>query len=324
MLHRVYVVFLVIVSLFTFLIGTPETTMAQNLQPLRPLVRPGPVRYVPVRPVPLRPPIQQAMPVQFVPQFPPAYVPPMMPQMMPQPMPLIPVQPRPLPPLLIWTADAKAIFGRATINWHNDEASLGANRTWGEFGINLVVPARWRLNYSVTTSLASTDSVVPVRSLIVGATDFGQAQGGSGSGGSNSSSQPVSIDYTILPSHRFTLACLSFRNELHPVVMAEYAGISVNGVTTSTGQQKRDNETFRSWFWGIGAEIAIPIPNARAMATITVGDKYLFADLSYYQRLTRWAYPVELGVGWQHKTFKGERGNTLRVGGPYVGAEVVF
>jgi hypothetical protein len=334
--------FLAVLMVMGTVTALPVDTTAQSSQSntIRPFVRSGPVRVAPVQLAPTR-----AMP-QFRPRVAPQAIPQVTPQLMPQfiprfapgftsgpyqlPVPVFSPQPAPYfapvrttPPLL-WTADARVIFGRAAINWHHDEASFVTSRTWGEFGVNVVAPIGWRLGYSVTTSIGGSDEVVPLNSLVVGATNFAQGGGGNGAGRTSSSSQqnkPVSIDYTILPSHRFELACLSLRNELHPVIMAEYTGVSVTGVSTTTGQQKRDSETFRSWFWGVGAEAIIPMASARGAATIAAGDKYLFVDMSYFQRV---GGSVALGAGWQHKTFRGERGNTLRVGGPYLGAEVVF
>lgn len=328
-MSKFVVVLLTIVTLALTLPSTGETQSSQS-NAIRHLVHPGPVRVAPVQLAPAR--IAPQVTPQFMPQFMPRFTPGFAPG--PYQLPVLPPIPQPSPhftpvrtvPPLLWTADARAIFGRATLNWHHDEASLTTGRTWGEFGVNVVAPIGWRLGYSVTTSIGGGDEVVPVNSLVVGATNFAQSQGGTGaSAGKTSSSlqqnKPVSIDYTIMPSHRFELACLSLRNELHPVIVAEYAGISVSGVGSSTGQQKRDSETFRSWFWGVGAEAIIPLPNSRGAATIAAGDKYLFVDASYFQWVGRWA---ALGAGWQHKTFKGEKGNTLRMGGPYLGAEIVF
>ena len=237
---------------------------------------------------------------------------------------------------VFWATDAKVLFNQASLNFR--DASLRANRNLGEFGITAIVPDRLKLKYTVETGFSGQDDFTPSGSFMVGPTEFGQAQQGTGGQTQASGAQqvaaatpnankPVTLDWIVKPTHRIEATCLALNRttpNLYPRFVAQRSDINVTATSqeaTAGQQQKNDNEGLGWWFCGIGAELIVPLPSARLSISIAGAKDTLFVDASYYERMGQWG---AVSVGAKHEELKFNKGDTLRNRAIYLTWEVAL
>jgi len=221
------------------------------------------------------------------------------------------------PPMFVM-ADARMVINRASLAWHEDQASLQSGRTLAEFGVTAVIPAKVRLKYSVTNSFSNQDEVIPSASFIIGATEFGK----SSSNGQQDKPKPVTVGWTSGPVHRLEATCLGFNRDIQPLLVVQRCAEYVTGMTQDTGDQaKSDREDLFGWVWGIGAEMSIPGPYSRTSVRVAGSDRLLFIDASYLKAMSRWG---ALGFGYRHERVRFERGTTLQTEGFYLSTNIRF
>ena len=244
----------------------------------------------------------------------------------PAPMPIYPVsQSSPM----YAAVDAKILWQKAGISFHQNELGLSGTTPLGEFGIRLVDPNIGKIRYSVTTQQAVEETPAVTSGLMIGASQLVAVQAAAGQAapvaGAAAAGTPVKINYQVGPAHRIDVVCIQSKLGpqnfwLSPAIVANWIPFQIKGSTT-TGTITSATETFNNFYWGGGIEMVYQQPNSRISALVAGSDKYLLADCSL-------AYSVgsnlDFVFGWQGRQLKMDRDTIARLSSPNLGVLVRF
>lgn len=214
-----------------------------------------------------------------------------------------------------WTATADVLWVRPTINWHDDEMSLKGKATLGQFGIMGSSPLL-SASYFLTTGFGTVDTITPQAALFVGSTNFGKDPTQTGQQGGQD--KPISLEWSMTPSSRIEIGG-PLINSLRPLMVCEWSSVTLTGSKDDSGKEKRETETLRGSFYGIGGEISVGTFSDRGFARIAASDRYLLGDIGFVYAFNRWG---AINAGYSFKTLRFDKGTTVRINAGYAGIEV--
>lgn len=202
---------------------------------------------------------------------------------------------------LIVGLDVRPLFTKQTIELRGNQIETNFSKTRVEFsGHAISAPGWFRAKVAVVPGLSFSETVTPIKTLQIGAVDFGPKMTQGGQQQSQSTNQkPVEISFSDKTSWRFELSGPMVMATVRPLLILDGAQCELTAEGEKDGKKTRETEAFNQTFWGLGGSLRYRQGDNLTELSLAGSDRYFRLESSVSQMITP---RLGLVVGYYHQT----------------------
>ncbi len=160
---------------------------------------------------------------------------------------------------VIFGLNVRPLFARESLDLREDQFVRNFSVTRAEFSGELrSLSGLFKGKLSVIPGFSSSETVTPIKTLQIGAVDFGpkaqQQSSGQGQQQSSTSQKPVDITFREKTNWRLELAGPPLL-PIRPFVVLDSAQCEFTADGEKDGQRRQETESVNRLFWGIGGSL---------------------------------------------------------------------